>query len=76
MMVQRTTVVFPEDLLKKLHRMADERGISFAALVREAAEEKVKSYHPKPRSLGIGDSGRTDTSRRIGEEPAIPEPWR
>jgi hypothetical protein len=75
-MVQRTTVVFPEDLLKKLRRMADDRGISFAALVREAAEEKVKSYRPKPRSLGMGDSGRTDTSRRIGEEPAIPEPWR
>lgn len=72
----RTTIVLPEELLEHLRRMATERGSSMAALVREAIEEKVRSYRPRPRSLGIGDSGRSDLARRTAEEEAVPESWR
>jgi hypothetical protein len=56
--------------------MAAERGVSLAAVIREALEEKARGFRPKPRSLGLGDSGRTDIARRTTDEPAIPEPWR
>jgi metal-responsive CopG/Arc/MetJ family transcriptional regulator len=74
--MRRTTIVAPEKLLERLRRMAADRGTSVAELIREALEEKVRNHRPRPRSLGIGDSGYTDIARRTGEEPAIPEPWR
>jgi hypothetical protein len=47
-----------------------------ASLVREAVEERIGRYRPRPRSLGIGESGHSDTARRAGEErPELP-PWR
>ncbi len=74
--MRRTTIVAPEELLERLRRVGAERGISLAAVIREALEEKANTYRPRPRSLGIGDSGRSDIARRTAEEPAIPEPWR
>lgn len=74
-MVQRTTVVFPEDLLNKLRRMADERGISFAALLREAGEEKAMQYRPKAKSFGLGASGKKGIAHRASELYR-PDPWR
>ncbi len=74
--MERTTIMLPEDLLERLRTIAAERRTSMAKLVREALEEKVQGYRPKPRSLGIGDSGHTDTARRTAEElPPLP-PWR
>lgn len=60
--MERTTISLPEELLKRLKLIAAERRTSMAALVREALEEKAGTHRPKPRSLGIGDSGHTDTS--------------
>lgn len=74
--MQDTTVTVPEDLLDRLRRLAAERETSVEALVREALEEKASGHRPKPRSLGIGASERTDIARRIGEEGFVPEPWR
>lgn len=74
--MERTTISLPEDLLKRLRLLAAERRTSMAALIREALEEKSASYRPKPKSLGIADSGHSDTSRRAGEERAIPRSWR
>lgn len=74
--MQRTTVSLTKDLLKRLRLIAAERGSSMAALIREALEEKSASYRPKPRSLGLGDSGHQDTSRRAGEERPVPRSWR
>ena len=74
--MRRTTIVAPEDLLRRLRGIAAERGTSVATVIREALEEKAKSHRPRPRSLGMGDSGRTDIARRTAGEPAIPEPWR
>ena len=74
--MERTTISLPEDLLKRLRLLAAERRTSMAALIREALEEKSAAYRPRPRSLGVGASGRRDTARRAGEERPQPRPWR
>jgi len=70
--VKRTTISLDEPTLRDLDRVATERGISIAAIVREAIEEKLAAFRPRPRSLGSGASGHTDTARRSGDER--PEP--
>lgn len=74
--MERTTISLPEELLKRLRLIAAERRTSMAALIREALEEKAGSHRPKPKSLGIGDSGRTDTSMRTTIERPEPRSWR
>ena len=74
--MERTTISIPQELLKRLRLMAAERRTSMASLVREALEEKASSYRPRPRSLGIGASGHTDTARRTTEERVAPRSWR
>ena len=56
--------------------LAAERGTSMAELIREALEEKVSSYRPRPRSLGLGASGTTDTAQLSGDERPRPRSWR
>jgi plasmid stability protein len=74
--MQRTTIVAPADLLKRLRQMAAERGTSMANLIREALEAKVRSDRPRPRSLGIGASGHSDTAQRASDERPVPRSWR
>jgi predicted transcriptional regulator len=74
--MRRTTIVAPEELLDRLRRIAAERGASMAAVIREALEEKAATQRPKPRSIGIGASGTSDTSHRAGEERPVPRSWR
>ena len=74
--MHRTTIVIPEELRRQLRRIAADQGRSMAAVMREAIEEKVRSYHPRPRSLGIAASGVADTARRAGEERLAPRSWR
>ncbi len=75
-MMQRTTIVAPQNVLNRLRRQADDRGISLAAVIREAMEEKAAATPPKPKSLGIGASGHTDTARRSGDKRPVPRSWR
>lgn len=65
-----------EHLLEQLRRVAAERRISLAALIREALEEKVTSVQPRPRSGGISASADGDLGRRSGEERPEPRSWR
>lgn len=74
--MERTTISLPDEVLQRLRLYAAERGTSMAAIIREALEEKIQSYRPRPRSLGIGESGHTDTARRTGSERAEPRSWR
>ncbi len=74
--MERTTISLPEDLLRRLRALAAERRTSMATLIREALEEKTHGARPRPRSLGIGASGRLDTARRVGEERPEPRSWR
>jgi plasmid stability protein len=71
-----TTIVIPDNLLRQLRRIAADQGRSMAAVMREALEEKVRSYYPRRRSLGIAASGVADTARQAGEERPAPRPWR
>lgn len=74
--VERTTLSIPGPLLDRVRAFAAERRVSMAEFVREALEEKLATHRPKPRSLGVGASGRHDTARRAGEERPEPHPWR
>jgi plasmid stability protein len=74
--MHRTTIVIPDELLWQLRRIAADQGRSMAAVMREALEAKVRSYHRRPRSLGSGASGVADTARRAGEERPALRPWR
>ena len=66
----------PDDLLQSIRLMAAERRTSMAVLVREALDEKARAYRPRPKSLGVGSSGHTDTARRVGEDRPQPRPSR
>jgi Arc/MetJ-type ribon-helix-helix transcriptional regulator len=74
--MERTTISLPEELLGRLRKVAAERRISMASIIREALEEKADQLRPRPRSLGIGNSGHTDTARRAGDERPEPRAWR
>jgi len=74
--MERTTLMLPDEVRAKLRRMAAERGVSMGKLIREAVDEKIDAEPPRPRSLGIGSSGVSDTARRSGEERPEPRSWR
>ncbi len=74
--MERTTIMLPDDLLRRLRLIAAEQHTSMASLIREAVEEKVQSHRPRPRSLGIAASGYTDTARRASDERPVPRSWR
>ena len=74
--MRRTTIMVSEELLERLRQVAAERGTSMATVIREALEEKLKSYRPRPRSLGIGASGYNNTARRTARERPAPRAWR
>ena len=74
--MERTTLSLPEELLHRLRIVAAERGTSMATLVREAVEEKLREHRPRPRSLGVGASGKSDTAHVSGEQRPKPRSWR
>ena len=73
--MRRTTIVTPAHLLERLRQMAAERGTSMAELIREALEDKVGSHRPRPRSVGMGASGHSDTAALAGDERPQPRSW-
>jgi hypothetical protein len=68
--------VASDELLERLRLIAAERRTSMATVIREALEEKAQRYRPRPRSLGLGASGHSDTARRTAEERPVPRAWR
>ena len=72
----RVTISIPNELLHRLREIASERKTSIAALVRDALEDKTKSYRVRPRSLGIGDSEQSGNARQTSDERPEPPPWR
>ena len=74
--MKRTTIVLPEELRKRVRRLAAERGVSMAAIIRDAIEQKMREARPKPKSLGVAASGESDASElSIGMRPE-PRSWR
>ena len=74
--MDRTTITLDPETRRRLRRIAAERGLSMAAVIREAIDAAIEQHAPKPGSLGVGASGVTDTARRTGGEPPEPRPWR
>jgi predicted transcriptional regulator len=74
--MNRTTLTLDAETRRRLRRIAAERRMSMAALIREAIDEAVERHAPKPRSLGIGASGARDTGRLAGDLRPEPRPWR
>ena len=71
----KTTIVLPNGLYEQIKRVAYERGESMGHVIRDALEKAAYEYQPMPRSLGMGNSGRSDISERI-DELYEPDPWR
>jgi predicted transcriptional regulator len=74
--MDRTTITLEVETRTRLRRIAAERGISMAALIREAIDETIQRHAPRPQSLGIGASGTSDTARRTADERPEPRAWR
>lgn len=74
--MDRTTLTIPAELRLRLRQVAAERGVSMATVVREAIDEKLADHRPRPKSLGAGASGRSDTAQRSGDERPEPRSWR
>ena len=74
--MDRTTIALDVDTRCRLRGIAAERGISMAALIREAIDETIERSAPRPHSLGVAASGTLDTVRRAGDERPEPRSWR
>ena len=74
--MERTTISLPDELLERLRLIAAERHTSMATIIREVVEEKVREHRPRPKSLGIGASGHTDTASKAGDIRPEPRSWR
>jgi hypothetical protein len=74
--MDRTTITLDVATRTQLRRIAADRGISMAAVIREAIDATIELHAPKPRSLGVGASGTPDTARRAGDERPEPRAWR
>lgn len=72
----RTTIMADEQVLDRLRAIARQQGVSLADVIRDALERRANEFRPRPRSLGIGASGRTTTASRDATEPAPPRSWR
>ena len=73
--MERTTISFRKGTIKRLKKIAAERGISMSELLRQAVDEIEAQNRPKPH-LGIFDSGYTDTSELASNGPFPPRSWR
>lgn len=60
--------------VEKLRALAAALDTTIAYLLGE--DRATGRERPRPRSLGVADSGHRDTARRAGEERAEPRAWR
>lgn len=74
--MDRTTISLDVETRTRLRRIAADRGISMAALIREAIDATIEEHAPRPKSLGVGASGTTDTARQAGDQRPEPRAWR
>ena len=65
----KTTVYLEPADYRRLQELARKQGTTAASLVREAVAQYARQQAPaaRPRSLGIGKSGRGDLSERAEE---------
>lgn len=68
--MKRTTIVADEGVLARLHRIADARGVSLGAVVREALDEKLEREQPPLTFLAHPHEppGGTPSAREADEQ--------
>ena len=74
--MDRTTITLDVETRTRLRRIAADRGVSMAALIREAIDATIDQHAPRPRSLGVGASGTSDTARTTSDQRPEPRSWR
>jgi predicted transcriptional regulator len=74
--MQRTTIMADEETVERLRRLARERKVSLATVVREALEEKARSFRPRPASIAAGQSAPSRTAAIRGSQRQPPRSWR
>jgi hypothetical protein len=76
--MRRLMIQADEGLLDRAKRLAADRGVSVAQVVRDALEREVGPPAPQPRiqSAGAFDSGQDDLSRRATNDEYTPPPFR
>jgi hypothetical protein len=67
--MKRTTVMFPEEVDRRLRLEARRRGVPVAEVVREAVERHLPPAEPgQPLSFfGVGEGGPADASERVDD---------
>jgi len=68
--MHRTTIFLDDKLQRRLQRLAERRGVSFASVVREALAQYVArpaGSSALPSIAGRFSSGQPDTSERVDE---------
>lgn len=78
MSMKRIMIQADDDLLARTKRRAAERGVSIAAVVREALERELGAApaQPEVRCAGAFVSDRGDLSRRASQDEYEPTPFR
>jgi hypothetical protein len=76
--MKRTTIFIEEGVERELRLVARRRGLSVAAVVRDAIAREVRgAARPALSFVGVGDSGRRDVAERHEEllwKEHAPEP--
>ncbi len=68
--MRRTSLFLDEQILKRIQKLADHRGVSLASVVREALAEYVSSASPAaelPSIAGQFRSEHRDTAERVDD---------
>jgi hypothetical protein len=74
--MERITFSITYEMHDQLKKVAADKGISMASVIREALAVDAYQYQVRPRSLGIGSSGKKDVARTSGDERPEPRSWR
>lgn len=69
--MKRTTISFPDDMLRRAQKLADQRRVSLGEFLREALRAYLEggSAWDPPRSLGVADSRGAARGRDLAELP-------
>jgi hypothetical protein len=61
-MMHKTTIYLEDDIYERIRQLAQDSGRTQAAVIREALSRLATRGKRRPRSLGLGASGRPDLS--------------
>lgn len=65
--MHKTTIYLEDPLYQRIKRLAQATGRTQASLIREALASYTAGESPRPRSIGLGQSGTGDLSERAEE---------